>query len=198
VVLVVAGGGLGYRAALTDTGAAVLITASPGAAWAWTLAVAALFVGLCVPSVAGAAPAPPGRVLFAWAIDFTVHLIVAMVPNILLALWLESRHTGAFAWTVSRETARPTDVMMWAVSLVAFAALWAAPGVIVWAGRSSAGGLIANVSLQPDRDVSLAKLAATMTLKYFVRGISSIDQLKPGGFALRASKNATLRVRPPM
>jgi hypothetical protein len=189
--LVLAGGGLGYRAAVTETGAAVVITGSPHAVAAWPLALIAVLVSLGLTRPATAIPAPPGRVLLAWVIDVAMYLVVTMVPTILLALWIDASTTGAFAWTVSRDVLGTADVLMWPVTVVAFALFWAAPGVVVWMRGGSVGGVITGVSMQVDRDVPIARLAATTMLKYFARGLPLVrDPRRPGGFELRALRAA--------
>ncbi len=106
------------------------------------------------------------RVLLAFLVDIVLYYIVVVVPLCLLALWLESRAVGEFAWQFSREFGRSTDVITIATAHALIIIFWASPGIPLWARRESPGGLLVGVALKLSSPVPLWRCAVFGLFKY--------------------------------
>ena len=136
------------------------------------------------------AESPWFRVLLALYVDFASYIIVAIVPLCLLALWLESNATGAFAWQFERDFARPSDVLTSALALVAFPGVWTSFGIPMWTSCRSPGLLLAGVVLQTTQ-VPFWRYAVFGIFQYFALAAPAFrDVFNVGGLQARASTSA--------
>ena len=187
-------GGFSYSARTGSGGTHVSAQVSPVAIAAWPVALVVVLTSWRRRS-SPLSSEPPAwyRVLLALYVDLSLYLLIAIVPLCLFALWLESIATGSFAWELSRDFGRGTDVDTVAASLVLFPAFWASLRIPMWASRESPGGVLAGISLHLQESAPFWRCAVFGVFKYFALALPVFSTFfdPAGGFRARASSTGT-------
>jgi hypothetical protein len=171
-VLVIIGsilsGGASYSATLGINGSRVSAQLSPFIVYIWPLSIIAIAIGWSLPqSGQGSERTNWWRRLLVFGIDFILYFIALGIPIFLLALWLESKQVGQFAWHFTRDYARASDAYIDWAFLVFFLLLWISFGIQLWAGRRSPGGIVAGVEVRLSKPKSFAYCMAFGIFKYY-------------------------------
>ena len=170
------GGGAGFSASISDGAFSMEASCSPVGIFGFIV-----YLGLYIWSLAGqvATPKRTPPQSMRWRalclfLDIPVIVCLVTVPMALVALLIESSHTGQFVWNFARTSPSPSDSAIMAafyVSLVIDLVVYALP---VGLQRQSPGSLITN-SFTQSKNPSVLRAVGRAMLSIFVLTLGAIS-----------------------
>ena len=107
------------------------------------------------------------RILVVFLVDFILYITVVSIPLCLLALWLESKQVGQFAWHFKRDFVRASDTYRDVAFIATFILFWLSFGIPLWTKRRCPGGLVAGVEVRLSKPMSFMSSMIFGFFKYY-------------------------------
>lgn len=161
-------GGASYSATHGINGSRVSLQLSPFIVYIWPLSIVAIALSWSLlQSRQGSVRANWWRRLLVFGIDFILYSMVLGVPLYLMALWLESKQVGQFAWHFTRDFVRASDTYLDTAFVAVFVLFWISFGLQLWTQRRSPGGIVAGVEVRLSKPKSFAYYMLFGIFKYY-------------------------------